>query len=203
MTGKPVIWVLLYVILPLASFLPPPVRASSGCTRANLMQTLPEEDKKLLTRFGGDWVKDAEVCVVGPYRVAVPAKGAGPTVFIWKRSGPLLFLQEGFGLNLFSSGPNARSSELLLTIQDSNKDEIYDRLDYMILSESSQPTGHITDLNMDGQLDIRVIAGKGKGQIWLKGEWRELHIDASRKGVIENGQFKAVEFRNGSWKYSE
>lgn len=180
--------------------------AEHDCKRLDLTQTTPEyslkDEAQLLLAVAPDWVKDALVCVLGKYRIAVPGNGSSSTIFVWTDHGPLLMLDKKSGLSYQGVGPDRVSSEIFLNVQDRDDDGYFDQLSYSVLDSSGKAIFNVIDWDMDGQPDTRVpLNDNGKSQIWVEGAWYDLHIENKMRWVQKNGKRKQVDFTNKKWRY--
>lgn len=169
--------------------------ATSECAIEDLSKSLTEGQGKILKLILGDWINSAKVCNLGNYNIAVPSDEKNNSFFIWNEKGPLLYFQNGFGLNLFRQDTNNDVSNVLLTLQDRNKNGEFDRLSYQTLNNKDE----VTDLDMDGQPDLKIRHKKEKAQIYFNNEWYELDLRDKQQGIIKNGEFHPVEFEKGKW----
>jgi len=63
-----------------------------------------------------DWTKNAMICNLGNYNIAVPANGKSNTIFIWDEKGPVMLKQDDLGLILYNQNPPDDTSKLLEAI---------------------------------------------------------------------------------------
>jgi len=189
------------LISALIAVFPYAVAAGSDCIIGDLSKALSEEKAHILQLLGGDWIKKAKICDLGFYKIAAPSDGRSNTFFIWTEKGPFLIFEDGFGLNLFSPQLQGDSSEVLLTLQDRDKNGLFHKISYKTLDDKGLLSGEVVDFNMDGQPDLKLLlTGDKKAEIWLNGRWHDLGIKDGQKGVYEDKEFRPVYFEGGKWQ---
>ena len=79
------------------------------CIVMDMTAELSEQQKKEMEVMGADWIKEARVCDLGEYMVAVPANNGGRALFIWRGEQRVLLIQEGYGVNLYEAVSGRRN----------------------------------------------------------------------------------------------
>jgi len=95
---------------------------------------------------------------------------------------------------------------LLVTLQDRGKKGYFNTLAYQSFDEKHQPSGMVTDFNMDGQPDLKVFdfdKDKRKAQIWITNKWYELQRIDGQQGIFDKNKFMSVELTESGWKLKD
>jgi hypothetical protein len=174
-----------------------------NCLIIDMTTHSTESDKAVLKFFGADWMKEAMVCDLGNYMVAVPAKNPGATIFIWTKTHRVLLIQDGFGLNVYQPVPGPMNKLPLVNLQDSNKDGIYDSLYYSVIDKEGDDKVLVFDRNLDGEPYMKhVKVGKDKTNVyaWIEEGW---HLIEKGPVIIINGKRRKIKELNGKWVFDE
>lgn len=190
---------IFYVIVALWTAIVMPSSADSDCAIVDLTKALPGDKGQVLGYISGDWVKNARICDLGFYSIAVPTNDKNDSLFIWTDNGPFIMFQKGYGFTLFSLCKSSNEGEITLTLQDIDGNNDFERLSYRILDSEGQAYGDATDFTMDGQPDLRIIPGEKEAQIWVNGKWTKLIGKDGQRGIEIENQWKPVQLIKGRW----
>ena len=139
---------------------------------------------------------------MGHYKVAVPAKNPGSQIFMWTKTHNVLLIQEGFGLNVFQPIPGPMNNPPLVSLQDWNKDGIYDHLSYDVIDKEGDVKVSVDDRNLDGEPETKMVMvdkDKTNVYVWIEEGW---HL-AKKGGVVINGKWRKIKRLNNKWVFDE
>jgi len=126
-----------------------------------------------------DWLYGFDVLrkyKVGSFNCYVPDSGEG-SFFSCSKGNQLLFHHTGDSISI----PLSKKRTLML--KDNNMDGEFDLLNYDISDESGNMIGVITDLNLDGKADWRILFNEGV-EVFVEGNWQVVKSTNTR----QNGQ---------------
>jgi hypothetical protein len=130
--------------------------ADPQCVVGDITTGLSEEEAAVLNSFGPSWIKKANVCVMGRYKIAVPADGVEETIFIWTDDEAYFMNEKGLGVSIYGKGPDVVTSDQLVNVQDRDKNGVYDQIKYRVFSGDGKPLMDVFDMNMDGEVDKKI-----------------------------------------------
>lgn len=153
---------------------------------------------------GYQWLKDARVCNVGSYTIAVPATPNGKNdkrIVVFQGGKPVLDREAGSTL-LFN--PNTERADLhhpIVDIWNGSSGRDIDRLWYQTTPDKNGTYVSEYDIDFDGQPDLRTV-WKGndisQAYAWYKGRWAKM---GERCIVIAKRCLPAM-FKDGQWRVS-
>ncbi len=181
--------------------------SESGCKKIDMTIGLSENEKKMLNAMGGEWMKDAKVCDLGEYKVAVPLNNQNGNIFIWKEEGKVFEIRNGSEFNLFGNILGSPNITPIATLHDWNDDGYLDRIFYKFIDKYGIE-GDISDLNLDGtpELKIRYIdfdKNLTEAYIWLDDRWHLQERINGKIGIIIDGEWREVQLHDGNWNFSK
>lgn len=114
---------------------------------------IPESHKQIAKLIDMTWMKDAIYCDFGAYQILTPSSGKSNSIAILKNGKLFLNHENGFGINLFQSYAG-KDPVPYITIQDWDKNGIYERLDYSLIDKNGNVVGNVQDEAMSGKVKI-------------------------------------------------
>lgn len=179
--------------------------AWANCAVEDISGAITADDKKLLQALDYEWLTNAKVCSVGPYRVAVPARPNGPKdrrIRIFIDGKPVMQREPGSTL-LFN--PNSRKADLthpIVNVWHGTGEKDIDRLWYQTVADKDGNYVSTYDVDFDGQPDTRTI-WKGQDIVesyaWYKNRWYKIKDQCI---TIEDKCIPA-KYERGQWRLQE
>jgi hypothetical protein len=190
------LFILIFLLIPCS------VVAMDNCLVGDMTKNLTEAEKALLKFVGADWMKEALVCDLGNYKIAVPAKNPDSSIFIWTKTHRVLSIQNGLEINVYQPVPGPMNKLPLANLQDWNHDGIYDGLSYDVIDKEGNIKVSVVDRNLDGEPETKLVTvdkDNTNVYVWIEGGW---HL-AKKGGVIINGKWRKIKTVNGKWVFDE
>ena len=138
-------------------------------------QTLGQSKETSDWLYGFDTLREYKV---GAFNCYVP-DSEDESLFFCTNGKQLLFHHSGDSISI------PLTEKTFLMLKDNNKNGEYDLLNYDLSDKSGKMLGIVSDLNLDGNADWRVIFNRGI-EIFINGKWQVVKSSEA----MENGQRK-------------
>ena len=145
------------------------------------------------------WSHDAKVCRVGGYVVVGPAGRSDGSLWIERDGKPFVMIQEGTEVDVFSNQHDQGGARPVLTLQDRDGDGSFDFLSYETRDGHGDPAGEVTDGDLDGEADFKVLPGGTGALARIGGQWCPLQKQGDRQGALIDGKWRPV--RREGWRW--
>jgi len=140
---------------------------------------------------------EQNIHVLGKYRIIEYPKTPRGTIEFQMNKKPL-FVKDGGSYSIFHENSNSP----VVILDDSDGDGTPDRLIYDIYNKTGKLVASSTDLNLDGQIDLRFDMEAEKQYVWLNDKWnyvKEFGRDQNGKVVQKinvKGKWKRINYQN-------
>ena len=116
----------------------------------------------------------------------------------WKRAHPE-FCRQGTEVDVFSNRHDQGGARPVLTLQDRDGDGSFDFLSYEARDGHGDPAGEVTDGDLDGEADFKVLPGGTGALARIGGQWCPLQKQGDRQGALIDGKWRPV--RREGWRW--
>lgn len=173
---------------------------SPTCVRGDLTKT----PNGAVLAIVAPWSYDAKVCHVGHYLVAAPADGSEAGLIVSANRHPVLMISKGADgaeFDIFSK-PDPRGDALpALSLQDRDGDGTFDFVSYATRDAAGHPTGTVTDGDLDGEADYRLLPNGADALARMNSEWCPLRSGKQGQEAFVNGKWGRAR-QDGKWHWT-
>ena len=127
--------------------------AAPKCEDGDALLKLTSEQKQVVVSLGGDWLKHATFCDFGTYQVMTPSDPKSDIIVVLRAGKPFVLHEPGLGINLFQD-IGERKSIPYLSVQDTNSNGLFRRLDYALVDAAGKVVGNVHDKSMTGEVTV-------------------------------------------------
>jgi len=166
---------LLLIVLPIA-FLVSCASPQKNCAIGDISGAKTDQEIKILEAFGEGWWRNALVCQMGEFVIAIPADQEGDnanTIFVFKKGKPVFYRHGGATYVYSPKLQDAARDKVMVLIWHGGDDDDVKRLWYQTIGKD--PEVMSDDTNFDGQPDIKATWNNSEiieMCIWKKDKWQ-------------------------------
>ena len=166
---------LLLIVLPIA-FLVSCASPQKNCAIGDISGAKTDQEVKLLEAFGEGWMRNALVCQIGEFEIAIPGDQEGNNaniIFVFKKGKPVFYRHDGFTSVYSPKLKDAAFDKSLVHIEHGGDNDNVKRLGYNTVGKDPKVT--IDDIKFGGQPDIKTTWNNSEiieMCIWKKDKWQ-------------------------------
>ena len=147
-----------------------------NCVEGDISGMKTDQEIKLLEALGEGWMRNALVCQMGEFEIAIPADQEGNNtniIFVFKKGKPVFYRYDGVTSVYSPKLQDAAFDKSMVHIEHGGDNDDVKRLGYHTVGKDPKVT--IDDTNFDGQPDIKTTWKNSEiieMCIWKKDKWQ-------------------------------
>ena len=158
--------------------------SDDSCVTGSLTTAGLTEVQRAIVNMEAPWTKKARTCKVGGYLVMSPAENSTGDIIV-TRNGTTVIIDERNTIYVQSKDHS------LVSLQDRDGIGRFDWVSYDAIDPTDGKKYSISDMNADGQPDMKI--GEQAGFVNLGEEWSRFEKHGKQIGAVVNGEWQPLE----------